>query len=221
LRWSFLRDALHAGHRGDYAVKGEIPVGSASKAQVLEETASDVTKLRDAVDQAQNILIQARAVFPFDLFPDTITVDRQKLTVVHRQFWGMKQTTSVPHADITNIQADIGPLFGSLTVTSEFFINNTQTIRYLPKHDVLAIQQLVQGFILASKGDIDTSNVDDKHCYSCLVNWDAVRLKSGLWFKDEVRWTRPLLAASAVSLFIPVVPWWRPRQSILEYYERE
>lgn len=127
------------------------------------EGESDIKKLQDIVQQAQNILYAAKAVFPFDLFPDTITIDRQKLTVVHHPFFSAKQTVSVPHSNITNIQADIGPIFGSLIVTSEHFINNTQTIQFLPKKDALAIQQLVQGFITVSKEEsIDTSKIDDK-----------------------------------------------------------
>lgn len=56
----------------------------------------------------------------------------------------------------------IGSLFGALVITSEHFINNTQTIRYLPKKDVLALQQFVQGCIVTQKEDIDTSKVDDR-----------------------------------------------------------
>lgn len=120
-----------------------------------------IEKLQDIVEKAQTILIKSSAVFPFDLFPDTITIDRKKLTVVHRHFFNAKQTACVQHSDIKNIQAVVGPLFGSLTVTSDHFINNIQTIKFLPKRDVLAIQQLVQGFIIANHEDIDMSEIEN------------------------------------------------------------
>lgn len=141
-------------HETEKSSQSEEPNQSA-KAKALH-------KLEGVVEKAQNILIKSTAVFPFDLFPDSITIDRQKLTVVHRNFFSVKQTVSVQHSDIKNIQADIGPLFGSLTVTSEHFINNTQTIRYLPKKEVLAIQQLVQGFIVAHNESIDLTDIDDQ-----------------------------------------------------------
>jgi hypothetical protein len=119
------------------------------------------SKLEAVVKKAQNILVKSTAMFPFQLFPDTITIDRQKLTVVHRDFFTTKQTVSVQFSDIKNIQADIGPFFGSLTVTSEHFINNTQTIKNLPKQEVLKIQQLVQGFIIAHKENVDLSEIGD------------------------------------------------------------
>ena len=127
-----------------------------------DEQEKGVDKLESVVNKAQNILIKSKAVFPFDMFPDSITIDRQKLTVVHRNFFNVKQTVSVQHCDIKNIQADIGPFLGSLTVTSEHFINNIQTVKYLPKRDVLAIQQLVQGFIVANSQNIEMTNIDDK-----------------------------------------------------------
>ncbi|MFI5270966.1 MAG: hypothetical protein ACHQT9_02900 [Candidatus Saccharimonadales bacterium] len=119
-------------------------------------------KLEEAVEKTQNILVKSNSIFPFDLFPDTITIDRQKLTVVHHTFFSSKQSASVQHSAIKNIQAEVGPFMGSLTVTSEHFINNTQTIKYLPKKDVLAIQQLVQGFIIANNENVDMSDIEDE-----------------------------------------------------------
>ncbi|HEX5744444.1 MAG TPA: hypothetical protein VFX84_03295, partial [Candidatus Saccharimonadales bacterium] len=88
-------------------------------------------KLEDAVEESHNVLANATTVFPFTLFPDTITIDRHKLTIMHRWFFGMGQAASVPIENIKNIQADLGPFFGSLTITSDHFVNNTQTLNYL------------------------------------------------------------------------------------------
>lgn len=121
-----------------------------------------IEKLEDVVEEAQNILLNAKSVFPFDLFPDTITIDRQKLTIVHRAFFSSKQTVSVQHSDIKNIQAEIGPFLGSLVITSDHFINSMQTIKYLTRKDTLAIQQLVQGLLVAHREKVETSNIDDK-----------------------------------------------------------
>jgi hypothetical protein len=127
-----------------------------------EQEHDGAEKLDEALEKTRNILIKSTALFPFDPFPDTITIDRQKLTVVHRWFFWVKQTVSVQLSDIKNVQADLGPLFGSLTVTSEHFVNNTQTIHYLPRKEVLAIQQMVQGFIVAHEEGIDLSDIGDE-----------------------------------------------------------
>jgi hypothetical protein len=136
--------------------------------EVLDEVAERLTeyqnedgldKLKDVVEQSQHVIAQAKGVFPFDLFPDSIIMDRQKVTLKHRRFFAVEQTISVQHKDIKNIQADIGPLFGSLTLTSDHFINNTQTIRFLWRKDVEEIQRLVQGIIVADKEEVELGDV--------------------------------------------------------------
>ncbi|HVX56524.1 MAG TPA: hypothetical protein VHA37_02225 [Candidatus Saccharimonadales bacterium] len=132
-----------------------------SETSETNEPTSGVDQLREEVKKADNILLKAQAVFPFDLFPDTITIDRQKLTLVRRRFLIDRQTLSVQLSDIKNVQATLGPLFGSITVISQNFANSTQTIRYLSRRDVIAIQRILQGFIVAHNEGVDMSDIDD------------------------------------------------------------
>jgi hypothetical protein len=128
----------------------------------LNEESNSEEKLKYMVEKSQVVLMKASAVFPFDLFPDSITIDRQKLTFVHRNFFNQEKTVSVPLADISNVQADVGPLFGTITVTSEHFINNTQTIRYLTRKEVLELQRVLQGMTIAHKEGVDLSTVSEE-----------------------------------------------------------
>lgn len=121
-----------------------------------------VHKLEGRVQKTQNVLCRASAVWPLDLFPDVITIDRKKLTIEHKSFWGVKQTVSVRHSDITNVQAHVGPFFGSLIITSEHFINNIQKINYLQRSDVMKIQRLIQGMIIVHKEEVEMNSIDDK-----------------------------------------------------------
>ncbi len=139
-----------------------------SKPQGRQTAEEAVHKLEGMVEKAQNVLCRARAIWPFDPFPDVITIDRKKITIEHRSFWGVKQTVSVRHSDITNVQAHVGPFFGSLIITSEHFINNIQTIRYLPRGDVLKVQRLLQGMIIAHKEGVERNDIDDKRLLKLL-----------------------------------------------------
>ena len=120
---------------------------------------SEAKKLKQAVKDTHRILAHASSVFPFKLFPESITVDRQKLTIVYKKFFRSHQTIGVPLETVKNIQADLGPLFGSLTITSDLFINNTQTVSYLPRKDARNIQRLVQGVAAATNEGIDITKV--------------------------------------------------------------
>lgn len=120
----------------------------------------DLERLKDAVTTSLPTIIKAKAVFPFDLFPDTISIDRKKVTVVHRTFFFMQQTISVQLQDIKNVEANLGPFFGSLIMTSQHFKNNVQHINFLKRSEVVEVQHILQGIIAAVNEKIDIASID-------------------------------------------------------------
>jgi hypothetical protein len=130
----------------------------------------DAKKLKAVVRESHTILAKAQSVFPFQLFPDTINIDRHKLTIIRRQFFGIEQKVSVPLENVKNIEADLGPFFGSITITSDLFINNTQTVHFLTRNDARKIQKLVQGAVVAQAEGIDLNRIDVKQLRGMLID---------------------------------------------------
>ncbi len=118
-------------------------------------------KLIGMTDGAHENLISANTVFPFVLFPDTISVDRQKLTITHRSFFQTSSTISVQIDDVQLAKVDVGPFFGSVHLASKFFVDNIQSINFLSRGDALAIQRLLQGYMIAHHRQIDCSSIDN------------------------------------------------------------
>jgi len=125
--------------------------------------------LGELVGGAEDNLHSVHTVFPFVLIADTLKIDRQKLTVVHNTLLGASQTASIRLKDLRNVQADIGPLFGSITLTSQHFLNNTQTIKFLRRKDIIEVQRLLQGFMIAHEAQIDTDNIEHNELKSLLI----------------------------------------------------
>jgi hypothetical protein len=117
-------------------------------------------RLIDITEKAQDVLFQADTVFPFTLFPDTITLDREKLTVATRYFWRTAKIVSVPISSISNAETDVGIFFGSLVMASKYFIQNKYRVNFLWRRDALKIEHLLQGFIIAQERDIDVTDID-------------------------------------------------------------
>lgn len=145
--------------------------------QPLADT-KDAQKLQAVVRESHTILAKAHSVFPMQLFPDRLNIDRHKFTIVHRQFFGIEQTVSVPIENIKNIEADFGPFFGSITVTSDLFINNTQTVNFLWRKDAKMIQKLVQGAVVAQREQIDLNKIDVKQLRNLLIDLGSGHSKS-------------------------------------------
>ncbi len=119
------------------------------------------SKLEQEVKQAREVLFQATTVFPFILFPDTITIDRVKLTITHRFFFATAEVTSIQIEDILNVAASVGPFFGSVKVWSHVFRDRTFETRhlevgYLSRSNALEAERIMQGYIIARHKKIDT-----------------------------------------------------------------
>lgn len=125
--------------------------------------------LKRTVSNAQDVLATATTVFPFTLFPDTIRVDREKLTITHRTFFNVSDVMSIHIDDVLNVTVHAGPLFGSLEISTRFFSEDKPyRVNYFWRHDALKIKALMQGYIIARQKGIDTENVDAKELSSIL-----------------------------------------------------
>ena len=125
-------------------------------------------KLIGMAVQSHDILFKANTAFPFNLFPDTVTVDREKLTMANRIFFLTAKITSVPIRDILNVEADVGPFFGSVHLTSRYFFTNPRSVNFLHRHDALDLQRLVQGYILAHEQHLDCSKMNKEQLVTLL-----------------------------------------------------
>jgi hypothetical protein len=129
-----------------------------------EKNTSD---LADMTTQSHEVLFKASSVFPFNLFPDTVTIDREKVTFANRFFFRVAKINSTPIQDIQTIEAEVGPFFGTVKMTSKYFITesmtNPRTLTYLWREDALKIQHLIQGYVITHERKMDCSelNKDD------------------------------------------------------------
>lgn len=132
-------------------------------------------ELEQAIGGAHEILMRATTVFPFVLFPDTITIDRTKLTIVHRWFFRVAEVIPIRIEDVLNVTANVGPFFGSIKIVTRFFENggdgkdNHYEIKYLSRADALHIKHIMQGYIIATQKEIDSSALSTKELSSLLI----------------------------------------------------
>jgi hypothetical protein len=117
-------------------------------------------KLIDITEKAQDILFKADTIFPLTLFPDTIILDREKLTVATRYFFKTAKIVSVPISSISSAEVDVGPFFGSLHMASKYFVQNTYLVNFLSRSDAMKLGHLLQGFIISQEKSIDLTDID-------------------------------------------------------------
>lgn len=113
-------------------------------------------ELKEAIRGTDEILTTATSIFPFTLFPDTITVDRTKLTIARRQFFKVAEVMSIAIDDILNVTANVGPFFGSLKVTHRLVsMDEPYCIKWLWRDDAMRVKRILHGYIIAHERNID------------------------------------------------------------------
>jgi len=127
-----------------------------------EANLDETHELVNITEKSHDILYKADTVFPFTLFPDTVTLDREKLTVASRYFFKLAKITSVPVRDILSVEANLGPFFGSLRTSSRYFVTNPYNINFLKRIDAENLLGLLQGYIIAHEQGLDCSDIDTK-----------------------------------------------------------
>lgn len=129
-----------------------------------EETRQE---LQAAIKGSNQVLVTART--GLSLFPDTITVDRAKLTVTKRTFMRSAEVMSIRIEDILNVTATVDPFFGSVTVVSRVMNSEKPyTVGRFWRADALRLKRITQGYIIALQRNIDCSAISTKELIGML-----------------------------------------------------
>lgn len=117
---------------------------------------------------SHDILFAADTVFPFTLFPDTVILDREKLTIINRYFFGVSRINVTPVRDILSVEANLGPFFGSIHLSSRYFVTNPYSVHFLLRSNTIKLRRLLQGYIIAHEQKIDCTDIDKKRLITLL-----------------------------------------------------
>jgi hypothetical protein len=139
-----------------------------SNADLTIGEAKDINQL---VNRSHDVLAGARTVMlPVNLFPDSVTVDRTKVTIVKRTFFWNSQVITTRIEDILNVTSNFGPFFGSLTISTRI-MNSTDhyEINYFWRKDAQYLKQIIQGYMIAQHNKIATKHLSHNELIDTLL----------------------------------------------------
>ncbi len=112
----------------------------------------------------------ANTVFPLTLFPDTVVVDRTKVTITKRDFFWSSDVMSIRIEDVLNVSAGVGPFFGSLTIASRVMSTTDHfQINHFWRHDAIRLKHIIQGYVIAQHNNIDTAHLTKQELIDTLM----------------------------------------------------
>jgi len=127
-------------------------------------------KLIGITQKTERPLLVVTGIWPFDLFPNTVKLDRKQVLIIERFFFKTIQVVSMPIEDILNVEMHAGPVFGSIDIVSRFFTDNHRKVNWLWKRDAIKMRRLIQGMVIAHKDKIDITKIDRRELIRLLYS---------------------------------------------------
>lgn len=111
--------------------------------------------LSNLVAKSKNVLLIVSSIFPLDLFPDILTIDKNKVNIIHNTFFGELHAHSILIEDIIKVTVNTNPFFATLHITDSSNLTFPQfTIHKLKIRDALFAHNLIQGLIKTSRRNV-------------------------------------------------------------------
>ena len=117
-------------------------------------------KLEDFIEHSNVALFKAKAVFPFDFFPNEISIDANQVNIVFKEFFWTERVHSIAIENIMDIYIDLGPFFATIHIVDAGFVDNVVTVKYLTRKSATKARRIIQGLMIAKKEDIDVSSLE-------------------------------------------------------------
>lgn len=128
----------------------------------LEHPSAAETKqaLKEVIGESEEVIVSISGVPVLDLFPDSLAIDRAKLTITKRAFFRMAEIISIRIEDVLNITSSVGPFFASVTVVARIMgADQITTVNKLWRDDASRFKRIGQGYIIARQQGIDCTNL--------------------------------------------------------------
>ena len=114
-------------------------------------------ELSQAIEGSNDILSSATTVL--SPFPDTMIIDRAKVTITKRTFFRTAQVMSIRIEDVLNAATSVGPFLGTVTVVSRVMNTDQPAVHIGPfwRADAKRLKRVLQGYVIALQRGIDCS----------------------------------------------------------------
>lgn len=131
-----------------------------------EEQQADLDRI--AID-SQEELARFRGVFPFDLFPDEIIINKTNITVIRHYFFFVSQKLICHFDDLVNSHVNVGPFFSSISIISKYFTDGQEDVKWLSRQDGEKVHAVLQGLLLSRKEGVDLKRLPKEEIIDKLI----------------------------------------------------
>lgn len=131
------------------------------KGTIFQNNQGSPKTLKQLVNQSQEVLLTIKSIYPLDLNPDTITIDKNKVNIIRKELFGMENIHSILIEDITNVTVGKGFFTATLDIvdSTNYRFPQTYIVKHLNVNNALMARRLIQGLIAAKRQGVDLSGI--------------------------------------------------------------
>lgn len=119
----------------------------------------ELAKLDHLHQRATSVLFTCRTIFPFDLFPNTLVIDYNKVDIIYRNFFSTSQTVSIPIIHLNYVGVDEAFFLATLRIETLGLEQNPKPLIFLGAKDAQFAKNLLFGLMTAASNGIDLSHL--------------------------------------------------------------
>jgi hypothetical protein len=128
-----------------------------------------LSQLDTLLQRAAKVLLKRNTVFPFDLFPNTLIIDYNKLDIIYRHFFQTSRTVSIPIERINHVTVDTAFFLSTLKVETKGLDQNPPPLTMLSSRDAHMAKNLLVGLMGAHAHGIDLSRLTGQDVINKLI----------------------------------------------------
>jgi len=113
-----------------------------------------MTHLDRLAEKSGQNLYEIKSVFPFDLFPDSIVVDINKVTITKRYLFS-QMVFPILIKNINGARVFRSILFSTIRIEISGYETNPGAVKYLKNDEAIIMKNYILGLIAASREGID------------------------------------------------------------------
>lgn len=145
------------------ADKGTIYISSNKKPKQPKkvQTQKNTRELDKLVEKSEAVVFELSSVFPFQLFPDKIIVDEEKVTIVRRHLF-FKRIFPILIRDLLTVKVNRGILFSAMEFEIKRLEENPSPITFLWPDQADKASKYIMGLVGADRERLDLNEMPFK-----------------------------------------------------------
>ncbi len=133
---------------------------AAKESVKIEQINND--RFKNLVRASNQTLYKVKTVFPFDFFPDEMSIEITQINVIKRYFFATAHLQTIPIKNVADVFLETSLFFASIKIIDSSYIENSIQVEYLKKADACRARKVIQGLVIANKEGIDLAKVPPK-----------------------------------------------------------